>query len=520
MRSLALALVLASAALAPEASAQLSLDRIGGTLGSLLRYEIDGGAPFAAYVLIPSGNTGPLPIASFDPTDTRELEVGIDLFSYWVIGGLDGNGEAVVNFILPSTPALAGGVIHAQCISLPGATTLVDEISNRAAFRLSSTAGSTYTVEDAPLGLNGHTATAIPGGDALLVGGVARDAAGFDQGEGNVLRYDRELGSFRVLPNGLTTPRSAHTATLLPDRSVLIIGGTDAAGNPTASVERINSTTGATIATSTMDTPRVFHTATLLPGNKVLVTGGTSSIDFSDPLAALGQVLQSTRVYDVASNTWSNGPNLPQRRIGHRATALADGRVLVTGGLAVTIFLGLPLPSFSNDARRYDPVTNSFSAAGTFSSGRAFHAQARLDDGRVMLVGGADGDVLTQTFASRADSRIYDPIANSWSNGPSISQARAYGELVIAPGRRPTLIGGLATVDVTTTSGAPADAIEYLDAAGTSWVTAGVQLMARPIAPVVVTDPGLHPRALTTGEALSALGGATDLTAETFVLPQ
>lgn len=519
MRSLALGLLFASAALAPEASAQLSLDRIGGTLGSLLRYEINDGAPFAAYVLIPSGTTGPLPIALADPTDPRELEVGIDLFSFWVIGGLDSNGDAVINFVLPPTPALAGGVIHAQCISLPGATTLVDEVSNRASFRLSPPAASTFTVEDAPLGVTGHTATALPGGDAVLIGGGARDAAGLFQGEGNILRYDRQLGSFSVLPNGLTTPRSAHTATLLSDGSILVVGGTDGLGNPTAAVERIDAATGATLATSTMDTARIFHTATLLPGNKVLVTGGTSNLDFSDPLAALGDILQSTRVFDVGTNSWSNGPNLPQSRIGHRATALADGSVLVTGGLAVTFFFGLPIPSFSNDARRYNPVSNSFSGAGSFSNGRAFHAQARLDDGRVMLVGGADGDVLTQTFASRADSRIYDPVANSWSNGPSITQARAYGELVVAPGRRPTLIGGLATVDVTTTTGAPADAIEYLDVAGTAWVTAGVQLMARPIAPVVITDPGLHPRALTTGEALSALAGATDLSAETFVLP-
>lgn len=509
-----------AAILAPEASAQLELTRSGGTVGAPLVYQISDGAPFAAYVWIPSGNTGPLPIASVDPADNRVLEVGLDLFTTWVIGGLDANGERTLVFGLPNDPGLVGGVIHAQAISLPGATTLVDEISNRTAFRFAESAGSTFTVEDAPLGLSGHTATTLPGGDVFLAGGFARDGAGFDQGADNLVRYDATIGAFDVLANTLNTPRSAHTATLLPDRSVLIVGGTDSAGNPTAAVERIHSTTGATIATSTLDTPRVFHTATLLPGGKVIVTGGTSNIDFSDPLAALGDVLRTTRIYDAATNTWSNGPNLGERRIGHRATALADGTVLVTGGLEVTFFFTIPIPAFVGDAQRYDPVSNSFSSAGSYSTGRAFHSQARLSDGRVMVVGGANGDVLSQTFTAIASSRIYDPVANTWSNGPSISQARAYGELVVAPGRSPALIGGLATVDVTTQSGSPADTIEVLDTTALTWSTAGTQLMARPISPTVLTDLGTHPRALSTGESLAGLGAVTpDLTAETFVLP-
>lgn len=502
---------------APSAQAQLELTRTGGELGQVLRYDISGGAPFAAYVLIPSGNTGPLPIASVDPLDPRVLEVGIDLISTWVIGGLDGNGERTVVFGLPATPALAGDPIHAQCITLPGATTLVDDVSNRASVRLGESAGSVFTVEDVPFGLTGHTATVLPGGDVLLVGGEARDAAGTVVGMDRILRYDRELGEFRILGT-LGTPRSAHTATLLPDRSVLIVGGTDQFGNPTGSVERIDSSSGAIVSTSSIGTARVFHTATAIPGGRVLVTGGTDNLDFSNPLAALGDVLQSTRIYSALSNTWSNGPNLASRRIGHTATRLADGSVLVSGGLEVTIFI-VPLPAFTGDAQRFDPVSNTFSNAGSFSGGRAFHSQALLDDGRVLAVGGADGDIASQTFNALSSSRIYDPVTNGWSNGPSIAQARAYGNLIVAPGRDPVLIGGLATVDVTTLTGAPADTIETIDAGLSSWSSLGTQLMARPIAPAVLTDPGNFPRVLTTGEALSALGGPADLTAELFLLP-
>ncbi|MEZ5977253.1 MAG: kelch repeat-containing protein [Planctomycetota bacterium] len=517
--SLLPAAVLSVALLAPDAVAQLSVHRTGGTFGEGLDYAITGGTPFNAFVFVISANTGPLPLSIVDPTDPRVMEVGIDLMQYWVIAGLDASGAANIHYGLPGTSTLTGVPIHAQAVTLPGPVMLFDEISNRTSFRLSLPARSTYTIEDAPLGITGHAATSLPGGDVLLTGGGARDAGGFSAGFGNVLRYDHQMGRFDLLANQLTTPRSAHTATLLQDGTVLLVGGTDSLGNPTAAVERIDAATGAAISTSALDAPRVFHSATLLGNGKVLVVGGTSSIDFSNPLGALGAVLASTRLYDPTSNTWSNGPNLPQSRAGHRATLLTDGRVLVTGGLAVTFFLGVPIPSFSNDARRYDPNTNGFTAAGTFSGGRAFHAQARLADGRVMLVGGAEGDFLAQTFNARSDSRIYDPTTNSWSNGPSISQARAYAELVVSGSRKPTLIGGLASVDITTTTGAAADTIEVLDLAVPSWTTVGTQLMPRPIGAVALTDSASAPRALTTGESSNALGGATDFTAETFVLP-
>ncbi|KFA91366.1 hypothetical protein Q664_22560, partial [Archangium violaceum Cb vi76] len=75
--------------------------------------------------------------------------------------------------------------------------------------------------------------------------------------------------------------------------------------------------------TGDMATARSVHTATLLLDGKVLVVGGDDSSDYLD----------STEVYDPATGLWSPTTNsLANRRASHTATRLSNGEVLVTGG--------------------------------------------------------------------------------------------------------------------------------------------------------------------------------------------
>jgi len=72
----------------------------------------------------------------------------------------------------------------------------------------------------------------------------------------------------------MTLPRSTHTATLLPNGTVLVAGGlTGSLGNivTTASAELYNPNTGTWSLTNNMFTPRSRFTATLLSHGKVLV---------------------------------------------------------------------------------------------------------------------------------------------------------------------------------------------------------------------------------------------------------
>jgi Galactose oxidase, central domain len=74
---------------------------------------------------------------------------------------------------------------------------------------------------------------------------------------------------------------------------------------------------------------RSQETATLMPEGNVLVTGGAESTDksgYSEP------ALNSTEMYDPATNSWWALAPMTTARELHSATLLPDGDVLVTGG--------------------------------------------------------------------------------------------------------------------------------------------------------------------------------------------
>src|ERR1700693_3741387 len=128
----------------------------------------------------------------------------------------------------------------------------------------------------------------------------------------------------------LTTGREEHTATLLASGKVLIAGGTDGRGKVLASAELYDPVRNRWTSPGSMAAPRIGHTATLLPSGKVLVAGGLV-MPFPAPSLA------STDLDDPATNAWSIAAPMIESRTRQTATMLPDGRVLVVGGLNVTL---------------------------------------------------------------------------------------------------------------------------------------------------------------------------------------
>src|SRR5205085_4372648 len=115
-----------------------------------------------------------------------------------------------------------------------------------------------------------HTATLLPNGQVLVVGGDNGNEFFSNVVGGIVLTnelYDPNTGSWSIT-GSLNTGRGSHTATLLPNGRVLVAGGDDG-----ASAELYNLTTGTWNYTGSLS-PREDHTATLLPNGRVLVAGG------------------------------------------------------------------------------------------------------------------------------------------------------------------------------------------------------------------------------------------------------
>src|SRR6266853_426654 len=67
--------------------------------------------------------------------------------------------------------------------------------------------------------------------------------------------------------------------------------------------------------TGSLNTARLWHTATLLLDGKVLVVGGFNNV-----------ALASAELYDPASGTWSFTGSMNTARYMHTATLLPDGR--------------------------------------------------------------------------------------------------------------------------------------------------------------------------------------------------
>jgi hypothetical protein len=226
---------------------------------------------------------------------------------------------------------------------------------------------------------NQFTATVLANGRILIVGGQAWDP----ETQANTTLdtaeiYDPETGLFTELPSRLNEPRHAHGATLLIGGRVLITGGLGpqpVAGQPFPflnSAEIFDPETGRFTRVGQMLNARYRHTATLLRDGRVLIVGGWTEgprvgAEIFDPTfetftAAIGQptvervhhtatllddgrvlivggqkwsssdILRSTDYFDPVMERFSAGPSLGAPRAGHTTTVLADGSLLVAGG--------------------------------------------------------------------------------------------------------------------------------------------------------------------------------------------
>jgi hypothetical protein len=150
-----------------------------------------------------------------------------------------------------------------------------------------------------------------------------------------------------------------------------------------------------------MARPRSYHTATLLPDGRVLLVGGLSSLPATYEATA--------ELYDPATDTFTpllSGLRSP--RAWHRAVRLLDGRVLVAGGSTD----GLPtVPTMSREADLFNPATGLFAAAADVGWKVMNPALDVAPNGFVILAGGMIAD--TGVFPSSM-FQTYNPASNAW----------------------------------------------------------------------------------------------------------
>ena len=154
-----------------------------------------------------------------------------------------------------------------------------------------------------------------------------------------------ELASPTTFSPSMIVPRRGHRAELMPDGSVLFIGGVDAMGQPIRMLERFVIDAGFVPAGELPATSGVVEmTTTRLPDGRILITGGRTA-----PAAPAVDTASIARL-DVVDGTVDVVPTvdrLAAQRAGHHAVLLCDGTIWIGGGAAPAA--GAP------EAERYNP---------------------------------------------------------------------------------------------------------------------------------------------------------------------
>jgi len=237
----------------------------------------------------------------------------------------------------------------------------------------------------------GHTATLLRDGRVLIVGGTD-DGNRFPNAAPEL--WDPAKGTFSsalaVRGGPMGTSPTGHTATRLEDGDVLIVGGSPN-DEPGAGVQLWDHITRTAREMAPLTVARSGHTATLLRDGRVLIVGGLSDT---------GSPLDSVEVWDPETETFTVGRPLATARYQHTATLLPDGRVLVAGGE------GGPDMSGLTSVETWDPVTEAFTDAGLLVAPRGGHTATLLRDGRVLVLGGFG---LGQPGPGLASAEIWDP---------------------------------------------------------------------------------------------------------------
>jgi hypothetical protein len=280
-----------------------------------------------------------------------------------------------------------------------------------------------------------HTATLLSDGRVLVIGGATNGQGTFpDPGTPSVEVYDPTSGTWTV--NGsLIGQRLLHTATLLPSGKLVVAGGWPDPYS-TYTWELYDPATGTSTVTGPINAKRAGHTATLLFDGRVLMAGS-----FHD--------LTSAELYDPATETWSLTGSLTNGRYAHTATLLPNGKVLIAGGW----------PGIAS-AELYDPATGTWSVTGSLNTARQGHTATLLANGTVLVAGGLNGGTVTS-------AEIYDPATGNWTPTGSLNASRWRHAATLLSDGKVLVAGGLAG-----NQSSLADA-EIYDPATGSWTVTG-----------------------------------------------
>ena len=278
------------------------------------------------------------------------------------------------------------------------------------------------------------TATMLEDGRVLIAGGW-----GSDTYLSSAELYDPATGRFTTT-GSMAVERGCAAATRLLDGRVLVVGG-----NPTdvsTAGELYDPAAGTFSAAGPTPYGMSFSEATLLPNGTVLVLGQDNWTGFNT----------YTAIYSPVTGVFDDGPRLPDAGYGSTATRLRDGRVLVAGGYWCSGLIGGGC-GYADPADIYDPATGLFLGTGGMAEPRYDHTATLLADGRVLIVGGIYGNSVEESPSvgpvSQASAppgpipaEIYDPGTGTFKEIGVPLEGHSGGTAALLPDGSVLIAGG------------------------------------------------------------------------------
>ncbi|MGB1241588.1 MAG: Kelch repeat-containing protein [Chitinophagales bacterium] len=173
-------------------------------------------------------------------------------------------------------------------------------------------------------------------------------------------------------------PRGGHTATLISDNQIFLIGG----NSDNSRTEIYDFNTSETTLSSPLHNNRYFHTSTLLGDNQIVVIGG---IEYETQLTS-----KKVEIYNPSNNTFEErvSPNDFAPRVGHTVDS---------GGVANTVVIigGQQNENeFHNDIWTYYPNQDQvfINSPEVLPFPSAYHTTTVLPNNLLLIVGGRDAN--------------------------------------------------------------------------------------------------------------------------------
>jgi hypothetical protein len=231
------------------------------------------------------------------------------------------------------------------------------------------------------------------------------------------------------------------------------------------------------------------HTATLLADGRVVVIGGQGDGPGAVPAPS------NIRIWKT-DNTWTNIPAPPccgtpwplnDGRWRHSAVLHSSGKVFFSGGYALSG--GGGGDRAVADTLTFDPADNSLKQLDYMPAKRAqhysFEITAGAHKGDILVFSGLIATLDEKAFITSNGSIYYNFTSNKWALGPSLSIARSYPGVAVLSGGRLLVSGGAPNLGV---SFSAYDTAEYLDPVAWVFKSAGKMISPRAAHGAVALD--------------------------------